>query len=59
MACRDPLNVKALTKESKIDPEFRRQMWALVSTRQQQLFQEGQRKLASEEGNTQAAPMEN
>lgn len=26
---RDPLTVKALAKESKIDPEFRRQMWRL------------------------------
>jgi len=58
VACRDPLNVKALTKESRIDPEFRRQMWALVSDRQQQLFKEGQRKPASREGSSQAVPME-
>lgn len=40
---RDPLTVKALAKESKIDPDFRRQMWALVAQRQQQEWQRGRK----------------
>lgn len=48
---RDPLTVKALAKESKIDPEFRRQMWALVSQRQQQEWQRGRKALQHEAAN--------
>ena len=40
---RDPLTVKALAKESKIDPEFRRQMWALVSGRHRQNLEQGRK----------------
>lgn len=49
---RDPLTVKALAKESKIDPDFRRQMWALVSQRQQQEWQRARKRRTIEETNS-------
>ncbi|CAL8465150.1 g4685 [Coccomyxa elongata] len=49
---KDPLTVKALAKESKIDPDFRRQMWALVSQRQQQEWQWGRKHRNIEETNS-------
>ncbi|EIE20390.1 hypothetical protein COCSUDRAFT_67341 [Coccomyxa subellipsoidea C-169] len=52
---KDPLTVKALAKESKIDPEFRRQMWALVSERQRQNHQPG-RKSGPDDAASQSAP---